>query len=306
MVMQKTQFRNLNQGGKLRILFLSQVTTLCFSLSYTLTAVGLRSFSPPVLSFFKTLSASLAFLVYALIIKMPFPKKRDIPGLVLSAVFEFTIHNLASSAAQKTIPVGLVSIFSKFVPIIVTIMAVIFMKEHITAVSWCGLITAFLGVLWIIGSNGFGKFEPGFGYIFLIIMVLCDAYGTIIQKGLLERLTSAQVMGFSTWISLLTLSGNIPGFIRELPSASLSAVLAVIVLGITSGVAAFVCWGIVLNTIPAGEAETFLYPSTPGAIILGWIFLGEKPTIHVWIGLLIIFLGIYLIGSGKKKMRNEE
>ncbi len=299
--MQKIPFRNQSRSEKLYVLFISQIVALCYATSYTFITMGLKSFSPSVLTFARTLAASIAFLIYALIIKMPFPSKRDIPELILSALVTFTIYNIAISTAQQTIPTGLMSVFSKSVPMSVTILALIFLKENIPAVSWGGMLLAFFGILWIVGSDGFGKFEPGPGYIWAAVMVLAASFSTIIQRRLLVRLSPGQIMAYSTWISLLTLCGTIPSFMSELQTASTESILAVLALGVTSGFVAFALWGIVLNRIPAGEAETFLYTSSPGAIIVAWIVLGEKPGINVWIGLAIIFLGMYLVGAGKKK-----
>ncbi len=298
--MQKVTFRNQSRSDKLSILVLSQIVTLCYATSYTFITIGLRSFTPSVLSFARTLAASIGFLIYAIVTKMKLPSKRDIPELILSALVTFTIYNIAISSAQQTLPAGLVSVFSKSVPMVVTVLALIFLKEKIPALSWVGMIVAFGGVLWIVSGNGFGTFNPGMGYVWAITMVLAASFSTIVQKRLLTRLDPGQIMAFSTWISLLTLCGNIPQFMKELPSASFESILAVTVLGLTSGVVAFILWGIVLNRIPAGEAETFLYTSSPGAIIVAWIVLGEKPGINVWIGLIIIFFGMYLVGAGKK------
>ena len=294
-------FKDHTPEDKGKILGLSLVCMLCWSTPHTATALALRSFSPSVLTFLRYFSASLIFLIIALFIRMPLPALKDVPEIVGYALFDFVLYNITIAHAQQTLPAGMISVLLAFVPILVAFLAAWILHEKMPRNSWIGLFVACAGVIWIVAGDGFGKLEPGLGYLWMLGPVVGSAVAIIIHKHLLEKYSPFSMMAYAIWAATLMMTYSAPQAVRELGTASAESILAIVYLGTIPTVLAFTLFGIVLKMIPAGEAEVLLYPDTPLGILFSAAVLHERPQLTVWLGLALIFLGIYITGRKKKE-----
>jgi drug/metabolite transporter (DMT)-like permease len=73
------------------------ITTLIFWASaFAGIRVGLKAYSPENLVFFRFLTASLVLLVYAIIIRMPLPERKDLPAIFFLGFFCQSFNCLCS------------------------------------------------------------------------------------------------------------------------------------------------------------------------------------------------------------------
>ncbi len=299
--MQVKPLKDHSLKDKLKIILLAVIVIFCWSTPFTATSIGLRSFSPTSVAFLRILSASILSIIVGMIFKLPLPGRKDIPELAGFGLIYFVLYNLTLNYAQRSILVSITTIFFAFAPAVVLILAAIFMKERVPAFSILGLAIAICGVLCIILRNGLGEISFGPEYLWLIGSILCFAFGTIIQKHLVRRFTSLQVMVYSMPLAALMMLWALPGAVRELQTASAASIFAVIYLGWVPGLFGLILWGEILKRIPAGEAEVFICADTPGSVLVAWILLGEKPAPVVWLGLAIIIVGMFMVTHGQKK-----
>ncbi len=301
--MQVKPLKEYPSSGKLKIILLGLVVIFCWSTPFTATSIGLQGFSPYSMALLRFIFASVLLIIIGIIKKLPLPKWKDVPELAAFGLVYFVLYNLTLNNAQKTIPASITSIFFAFGPAVVLIMASVMMKERIPGFSILGLAIAIFGVLCIILRNGFGKIVFGPEYFWLIGAIFFSSLGTILQKHLVERFTSLEVMVYSMPLAVIMMMWALPGLIRELPAAPAKSIFAVFYLGSVPGLLGLVVWGEILKRIPAGEAEVFLCADTPGAVLVAWILLGEKPGAIVWFGLLIIILGMFMVSRGSKRKK---
>jgi drug/metabolite transporter (DMT)-like permease len=170
-------------------------------------------------------------------------------------------------------------------PMFATLASAIFLKEAVGHARWTALLTGFLGVL-IVTGPGTDSFQLG------AALALGNAvlYGTVTAgvRGMTatestETLTMYQMSLLTVFFALmLPLGVTIPTW---------EDALAMVGAGITNGFGQY-WWTRALHLAPASAVAPFYYFMLVWAILLGFIFWGDVPTLHLLIGSSIV------VGSG--------
>ena len=120
------------------------------------------------------------------------------------------------------------------------------------------------------------------------------------QKPLLKKYNSLDVVSYSIWGATLFLLFFIKGSAQEIQSANLSSLLAVIYLGVFPGAIAYLCWSYALSSMPASKISSFLYIVPIITMIIGLIFLNELPSVISIIGGSVVLTGVFIVHRAKK------
>ncbi|HTP58198.1 MAG TPA: DMT family transporter, partial [Spirochaetia bacterium] len=143
--------------------------------------LGLRGFGPGQLALLRFVIASFSLLVYALVTRLPLPALRDVPMLFLLGFLGFTVYHVGLNAGEVAVPAGAASFIIASVPVFSTLLAVIFLRERLTALGWTGVLVSFLGVAVISVGTGSGlRFEPA--ALFIILAAVGESFYFVLQK----------------------------------------------------------------------------------------------------------------------------
>ncbi len=269
---------------------------------------GLRSYSPQSVALLRYLTASLVLLIYAVITKMPLPRRRDLPGLALAGFLGFSFYNVALNIGEQSIPAGTASLIIASSPIYVALFATLFLHERMRWVSWLGILISFVGVAVI-------TLEPGAGLqispsaLLVLVAALVQAIYNVSQKPYLRRYTPLQFTACAIWFGTLFLLVFTPDLLHQLPAASMESTLAVIYMGIFPGAIGYLGWSYVFSRVPASRAGSFLYMVPAVAILIAWLWLGELPAPTALLGGALILTGIVLvniIGRAQPKVKTTD
>jgi len=279
------------------------VLTICLVLwasAFAGIRLGLRSFGPGELALLRFVIASLSLLVYALITRLPLPAVRDLPMLFLMGFLGFTVYHVGLNAGETVVPAGAASFIIASVPVFSTLLAVIFLRERLTALGWIGVGVSFLGVAIISIGTGTGlKFEPA--ALFIVLAALGESIYFVIQKPFLTRYTGLQLTTYTIWTGTIFMMVYLPGLIGELGRASIASTLAAAYLGVFPAAIGYVLWSIALSRADVSRVTSTLNLSPIISLIIAFLVLAEVPTALSVVGGVITVAGVILLNTLGKR-----
>jgi len=168
------------------------------------------------------------------------------------------------------------------IPVLITILSVVALKENVRLERWLLILASFAGVLLVV-RPGFRMLEPG--HIAALICAGSDAGAAV-----LTRFVSRDERRISLFVAptLCTMSFNlvmllITGF--RLPGPTEAVML--LACGLCCGVA-YVLYVTSFATAPASRVAPMLYSQIIWALVLGAAFFNEIPDSLAMVGLAVI------------------
>lgn len=249
---------------------------------------------PGALSLGRLLVGSLA--LGALLLTRPriWPVRRDWPALVGCGVLWFGIYNVALNEGERRVDAGTAAMLIQIAPILIAILAAIFLGEKMTWYLGAGLVLAFGGVCLIgFAASGDGSRDL-LGVALCVLAAAAYAVSLVLQKPLLSRLPALEV----TWIACtvgavvcLPFAGELVRTAQDVP---VSSVGWIVYLGVFPTAIAFTTFAFALSRMDAGRLGVTTYIVPPITIGLGWLFLDEvSPTLAI-VGGAVCLVGVAL------------
>jgi drug/metabolite transporter (DMT)-like permease len=271
-------------------------TLIVWASAFVGVRATLSAYSPGELAFLRYATASLVLIAYLAIRRPPLPARSDWPKLALLGVVGITIYNLAMNAGEQRVTAGSAAFIVNTGPVLVAILATLFLHERLRVFGWVGILVSFCGTgVTAMGEGGGVKFEPAALLVFLAAVAQATFF--VLQKPVLRRYSALDVTSYAIWTGTLFLLPFLPGTLQAVKAAPLNTTLAVVYLGIFPGALGYMTWSYVLARMPASRATSFLY-FVPGiTILIGWVWLGEVPSTISIIGGVIALGGVLLVNT---------
>ena len=108
-----------------------------------------RTFSPGALSLGRLLVGSVALGVVLADARLEMPNRREWPALIAIGVLWFGLYNVALNAGERRVDAGTAAMLIQLSPVLVAVLAAVFLKERATPALGVGLLVAFAGVVLI-------------------------------------------------------------------------------------------------------------------------------------------------------------
>jgi len=276
------------------------ITVVTWASAFAGIRAGLASFSPQSVALLRYATASILLALYALITRAPFPHLRDWPALALLGFIGFSLYNVALNSGETQVAAGTASLIVASAPIFVAILASLFYREQMTLISWAGIALSILGVAFISVDVGTGlDISPS--ALLILAAAIAQAIYTVSQKPLLSRYSPIQLTSAAIWAGTFFLLWFLPGLLQDFQHATPSATAAVVYMGIFPGALGYVCWAYVLSRLPASRAGTFLYLVPAVALLIAWLWLGERPEVTALLGGVFVVLGVIVVNLQRNR-----
>lgn len=270
------------------------VTVVLWASAFAGIRAGLDGYDPEQLALLRFLVASSLLGVYAIATRMRVPARRDVPAFLLAGLLGITLYNLLLNAGQRSVGAGVASVIVNIGPIFTTLLAIAFLRERLRVWGWIGMGISFTGATIIaLGRGGDLTFDPRL--ILVLLAALAQSMYFVRQKPLLTTYTPLECSTYVIWSGTLWLLFFLPGLPTAMGDATLEATLAVIYLGLFPAALAYFTWAYVLANMPASRAASFLYLVPPVAFLIGWLWLGEIPTLMSVLGGAIALSGVVVV-----------
>ena len=231
------------------------------------------------------------------------PARRDWIPLLVCGVLWFGLYNVALNEAERRIDAGTAAMVIAVGPLVLALLAGLFLGEGFPRQLMLGSAVAFAGVL-VIGAASSSGDAQTVGVLLCALAAVAYAVGVVAQKPLLGRLPALEVTWLACVIGMICCLPFLPALISETADAQLSTIGWLVYLGAFPTALAFTTWAYALSHTSAGKlgATTYLVP--PIAVGLGWLLLGETPVGLAFAGGALCLVGVYL--SRRAPSRRQE
>jgi drug/metabolite transporter (DMT)-like permease len=220
----------------------------------------------------------------------------------------FKIHLIRSSlnlpamllgfAALSLVHLEKISALHFIVPFIVTILAVVFLKEKIRYYRISALIIGFIGMLIILRP---GIIDISIGIQMTLISSFIWAVVIIITKKLTKNDSSITILTYQyTFMTILSFFTVI--LFWQTPSLISFFYL---LLAAISGTILHIALNHAYKLVDVSMTQPFSFVGLIIASLYGYFIFDEKPDLYTWIGALIILVGVTLITIREIKLNKD-
>jgi drug/metabolite transporter (DMT)-like permease len=205
---------------------------------------------------------------------------------------------LLGFAALTIVPFEKISALHFIVPFIVTILAVIFLKEKIHLYRISALFIGFIGMLVILRP---GIIDVSIGIQMALLSSFIWAIVIIITKKLTESDSAITILTYQ-YTFMTFLSFVLVLFFWSIPSLNS---LIYIFLAACSGTILHIALNHAYKLVDVSMTQPFSFLGLVVASLYGYFLFDENPDMFTWIGSLIIFIGVTLIAYREIKLNKD-
>ena len=230
----------------------------------------------------------------ALARREPLPRRRDLLAIAAYGIAFLGAYSATLNAAERLVDAGTAAMIVNTGPLLITVLAGIFLREGFPPGLLAGCAVAFAGCVVIGLATIQHGARSGPGLALCLVAVLAYSAAVVIQKPVLARVSPFQV----TWLGCV--AGTVaclpfaPALATEVAQARPAAVGWTIYLGAVPTALGFTTWAFALRRATAGRTASLNYLIPVVAVVLGWAVLGQTPPWLAVAGGALCLLGVYL------------
>ncbi|WP_185996005.1 DMT family transporter [Nocardioides campestrisoli] len=226
-------------------------------------------------------------------IRWRMPRRADWPLVVLGGLSWIAVYNVALNEAERRIDAGTAALLVQLGPILVALLATVFLGDRLTVWLVAGLAIGFGGVVLIARASSQESGSDVLGVFLGVVAAVGFAIGVLTQKRLLGSGMTALDMTF--WYYAVGLVGCLPWTVElvgVLGRASAADLWWIVYLGVFPSAIAFTTWAYALSHAEAGRfaMATFLVPFITA--LLAWLLLAEVPPALAFVGGALCLAGV--------------
>lgn len=280
--------------------YVSLITTMLFwGGTFIAGRVLAENIAPVNASFLRFFIASLALLIMTRLLegRLVRPEKRQLLPILLLGLTGVYSYNVFFFTGLHYISAGRAALIIATTPLVISLLAVVFLKEKLTLAGIGGILLSLSGALLVI-SNGdpslllHGGFGPGEKA--LLGCVLSWALYTLIGRTVITTLSPLTAVCYSSIAGtlLLFIPALQKGLGQELTRISVTDWFGLAYLGICGTALGFSWYYRGIKKIGTTSAGVFINLVPFFGVVLAWLLLDEALKAIVLIGGILILSGV--------------
>jgi drug/metabolite transporter (DMT)-like permease len=270
------------------------VTATLWGSSFVAIRDAGRSLSPGSVALGRLLVSVVVLGAAALIRREPLPARRDLVAIAAFGVLWLGVYSVTLNEAERRVDAGTAAMLINTGPILIAILAGVFLKEGFPPWLFAGCAVAFAGCVVIGVATSRDGPRAGVGVVLLLGAALAYAAAVVIQKPVLTRVSPLQVTWLGCAAGTLACLPFAPTLVGELDDAESRAIAWTVYLGLASTALGFATWTYALRRTSAGRLGSLMYLVPVVALVLGWAVLAETPPRLALLGGALCLAGVYL------------
>ncbi len=304
----------MNEKSQIKGILAIILCEIIFGISYIVIKISVEEIYPIYMLAWKYLIAFIIMTILILlkIIKVNY-KGKNIKTLIPIILSVPIIYYICESFGIGMVTIAESSIIIAMIPISGIILSTIILGKKPNRFQVIGIILAFIGSVITIYSNSMKASFNLLGYIFLFIGVITyGLYSVLVEKA--EEYSAMEItyliaffgmIVFFSWAIIRSILLNSFSEFISLPFSNLKMLLSFVYLGVFATVTAYFLSNYAISQVGVNKTVSFVGLSTAVAIIIGVIFLKEKITLVQFIGIMVIFIGIYVANIVIKEKNSD-
>lgn len=276
------------------------IVSLFWGTCYTASKIG-NTYMPAIfMAGIRQFFAGLVMTVFFLIKKHQLPSWDNFKKIFIQGILLLFIGNGLVTWALEFIGSGLAAIIAALTPLFITLFSIVFIKyAKVSRWMFAGLAIGLAGVCIIfydyIGQTANRSFIMGISMA--LLSVIAWSFGSLYSSKQILFVNILFGVGLQMLISgtmllgICFISGKYVNLLH-LPAPGWYALLYLIVIGSLLSYSAYV---FAISKLSPTLISVYAYINPVVAILLGWILLKEKMTLHMLLGTVIILYGVYLV-----------
>jgi drug/metabolite transporter (DMT)-like permease len=240
--------------------------------------------------------AAVALAFVAMRQGFPRPTGRQWVSIAVIGVLWFSIYHLALNQGEVWVDAGTAAMLLQVSPVLVALLAAMFLGERFTTPLVVGMIVAFAGVALIgasgAGDNGVDTGKMVLGALLCVVSAVAYAISLVLQKPLVASLSAVHVTWLSCIVGAATCLPFAPTLASEASEAPASSILWLVYLGVFPTAVAFTTYAFALRHMTASSLGVSTYLVPPITIVMALVFLGEAPPTIAYVGGVLALVGV--------------
>lgn len=273
-------------------------TVLLWSVFAVTTKSVITSYSPMMLLFLRFLVAVVCFSPF--LIKRSLWKKKHIRSLMAISLFStvnvaFFIWGIQYTSASAS------QLIYAFNPILIVIINMLFLHERHKSTTVLGVLIGLGGIIYIVYRSTIEQGTTITGSLLGNMGIIGAAFGWLLYIYLSKRMSRyfnpLEIGSVSVFVSfLVALALMIIEFFFYTSSFHLDIPLigAILYMGVGGTFVPYILYQYALKHTSALTVSFSSYLQPISSTILAILFLGEKMTLHFFIGSLLVFAGVFI------------
>jgi drug/metabolite transporter (DMT)-like permease len=284
-------------GGMIRIVPL--IFVLLWSSSFITAKVGLRHLSPLLFVAIRLAGCALVLSVAMLLLRRswrPLANGRWFHCAVAGALLNGG-GLMAPHIALVTTPAAPIALVQSLTPLLTAAFGVALLKERLRWAQWLGLLLGLAGVGLVVGEAALESAARLQGLVLAFVGVIGLVTGTLYFGRFCRDVPLLQ--GATVQFISAAVVAALGAMLLETPhwEWANAAIGAVIWNTLMVSLGGMVLYSIMLTRGSVARASANFYMVPVTAALLAWALLGERPSAHVVVGLVLASIGCWLVNA---------
>ncbi|MEZ5097150.1 MAG: DMT family transporter [Nocardioides sp.] len=249
-------------------------------------------FSPGALSLGRLVVGSACLAPLALSRRVVRPTRRELAAIVAIGALWFGVYNIALNEGEHRVDAGTAVMLIQVSPILIAVLATLFLGEPFTRGLAAGLALAFAGVALIAFTTTQEQHSDTLGVALCLLSALVYSVSLILQKPVVARIPAAQVTWLACTIGAVLCLPFVGQLVRETGQASAASIWWLAYLGVFPTAIAFTTYAYALRHMDAGRLGVTTYLVPPITILLSALLLAETPPSLAYAGGALALVGV--------------
>lgn len=286
------------------------LAVVCFfwGTTYLAIKIGVNYIPGFIFAGIRNILAGSVTIAYFMMKGTKLPDKKTFKILFIRGILLVLIGNAVVHWAEQFISSGLAAIIAALVPFFIMAFSIFMFKStRINSLILIGLVVGFTGIIAVFfdNLNEFSDINYIVGIAAMLLATIAWALGSVYSS--FNKLEIKPVFGAGIQMFTAGLISLIIGFLigerTNLMIIPLNGYLAVLYLSLIGSILTYNAYMYALSKLPPAQVSIYAYVNPIVAVVLGWLILDERLTLHIIISILVTLFGVYLVNLGFQKSK---